>query len=611
MTTILLIQPPFATIDIPSVGLGTMKAVLEEKGLETRVLYSNMLLASKIPHSMYKNINRSATASLYGEWIFSTNAYPSATRKHEEYVSNFSDKRVPAPTLGTHLPVSDFIEARNMIDDYLGCLVNTIIKEQPRIVGFSTLFQQTCSSVAIANRLKEIRPDIITVLGGGNCLHPMGKVLADISPSIDFIFSGEAEYEFLFFCKEILNNNYPEKRFIDCLIIDDLDSLPYPDYSDFFEQKMKYGIDISTNRICFESSRGCWWGERSHCLFCGLNGRYIRYREKSPERIKKEIIHLASTYNADHVHASDCIMPKNLPTTLFMEFIKPDRVKGIYYEVKPVFSFEELFILEKAGVNALQPGLESLNDRLLGIMKKGITAINNIRFLRDCRTLGIRPDWNILYNIPGETVEDYENMMKIIPYIFHLSPPSWLGPINVQRYSPLFNRSTEYGLRNVRPARAYSYIYPDEADIENLALYFDADYDTVFKEELRERFLSLINDWRSSWNDEPPVLRLINLDNDYYLVIDTRLGMTASFQIIDRNHFKILEKLHEPVPEGTIESFSCSEGLKKQFKELLDRNYIININNKLLSLLDEPWRVVQLEKSLNPEQGVDPGFTGL
>ncbi len=36
--------------------------------------------------------------------------------------------------------------------------------------------------------------------------------------------------------------------------------------------------------VPYETSRGCWWGQKKHCTFCGLNPLGMNYRAKSPER---------------------------------------------------------------------------------------------------------------------------------------------------------------------------------------------------------------------------------------------------------------------------------------------------------------------------------------
>ena len=44
-----------------------------------------------------------------------------------------------------------------------------------------------------------------------------------------------------------------------------------------------------TPTLLIETARGCWWGERSHCTFCGLNGATMAFRSKTPERVLAEI----------------------------------------------------------------------------------------------------------------------------------------------------------------------------------------------------------------------------------------------------------------------------------------------------------------------------------
>src|SRR5207302_982239 len=63
----------------------------------------------------------------------------------------------------------------------------------------------------------------------------------------------------------------------------DIDEFVMPDYSDFvsaFDRSQAAGR--VKPMLFFETSRGCWWGERAHCTFCGLNGLTMRYRTMSP-----------------------------------------------------------------------------------------------------------------------------------------------------------------------------------------------------------------------------------------------------------------------------------------------------------------------------------------
>lgn len=35
--------------------------------------------------------------------------------------------------------------------------------------------------------------------------------------------------------------------------------------------------------LVLEGARGCWWGEKHHCTFCGLNGSLMKFRSKPPK----------------------------------------------------------------------------------------------------------------------------------------------------------------------------------------------------------------------------------------------------------------------------------------------------------------------------------------
>ena len=68
---------------------------------------------------------------------------------------------------------------------------------------------------------------------------------------------------------------------------------------------------------------------------------------------------------------------------------------------------EQVRLLADAGVRHIQPGIESLSDHVLALMKKGVTGLRNVQLLKWCKEYGIEVDWNILYGFPGETREDY------------------------------------------------------------------------------------------------------------------------------------------------------------------------------------------------------------
>jgi radical SAM superfamily enzyme YgiQ (UPF0313 family) len=61
-------------------------------------------------------------------------------------------------------------------------------------------------------------------------------------------------------------------------------------------------------RLPFESARGCWWGMRHHCTFCGLNGQTMAFRAKRPQRVLEELRDLARRYHSFKFMAVDNII---------------------------------------------------------------------------------------------------------------------------------------------------------------------------------------------------------------------------------------------------------------------------------------------------------------
>ena len=110
-------------------------------------------------------------------------------------------------------------------------------------------------------------------------------------------------------------------------------------------------------------------------------------------------------------------------------------------------------------------------------MRKGTTALRNVQLLKWRQEYHITAEWNILYGFPGETPQDYTEMLQMLPAIQHLRPPAAVGPVRLDRFSPYFNAPEEFGLVNVWPIPSYKYLYPvTEDSLHRTAYYFDYDY---------------------------------------------------------------------------------------------------------------------------------------
>ena len=135
--------------------------------------------------------------------------------------------------------------------------------------------------------------------------------------------------------------------------------------------------------------------------------------------------------------------------------------------------------LRAAGVSEIQPGIESFSDRVLELMRKGVSALQNIQLLKWCAELGVRPYWNVLWGFPGEPPEDYARMAEIVPLLTHLAPPIGFGGLRLDRFSPNFFDAVPLGCqeRCGRCPRCRIRCHRCRAPaVANLAYHFGFDY---------------------------------------------------------------------------------------------------------------------------------------
>jgi ribosomal peptide maturation radical SAM protein 1 len=320
--------------------------------------------------------------------------------------------------------------------------------------------------LAFARRIKRKNPNAITVMGGANCEAPMGQAIARNAPDVDYVFSGPALESFPEFLHSLAGGRRDRCGKIQGIFtsslerglttldsaaalgkerdINDVLPLDYDSFVDSVDANFKRGeLDPI---LLFETSRGCWWGARNHCTFCGLNGSNMAFRTMQP---LTAIPHLNELFRyRDRVslyNAVDNIMPHKYADSVFTKTKAPNGV-SIFYEIKTNVNDGELRILANAGVDRIQPGIEALNTSTLKLMRKGCTAFQNLALLKSCLTHRVRPVWNLLVGFPGEGAEVYEKYDRDLPRLVHLPPPMGAYPVRFDRYSPYFMEAERYEL---------------------------------------------------------------------------------------------------------------------------------------------------------------------
>ncbi|APR79589.1 radical SAM/B12 binding domain protein [Minicystis rosea] len=537
----LLIVPPWANLLMPSLGVHVLQASAREAGLAVRVLYANIALASVIGESAYVELacGYNTTPELIGERFFARAAFdkpplglPPDGSGDDAFVASIH-------TYGLCRPLSEVRAWEERLTQWVEPMAEAIAALGFPIVGASTTFEQTASSIALLRAIKRKRPETITMLGGANCEGPMAEGILSTGADIDYVFSGESETSFVEHVRAIRAGARPADRLVKNPIRSDMDALPRPDYQEFFAQRKAF-LPSSAHPpedawLLYESSRGCWWGEKQHCTFCGLNGLGMRFREKSADKVIGDLRALVAAHPTKKIWLTDNIMPQSYFRTVLPRLAAEAPGLELFYEEKANLSLDKVLSLRDAGVVEIQPGIEALSTPLLDRMNKGVSAAQNIALLRYIRAAGMMVAWNIIYGFPGDAASDYEETLALLPLIRHLHPPQTLGRLRIDRFAPYHERAAEHGIRDVAPFASYGAVFPEGADLDHLAFYFTGEYASGLddRDDLITGMSDAVEAWRAAWKAPPkdiPVLSVTRAREGLYILVDTR-GLPGAPQV--------------------------------------------------------------------------------
>jgi ribosomal peptide maturation radical SAM protein 1 len=528
---VLLVNLPWASIDVPSLALGILRqSVLAAiPGARVDVLHANLdyvdWIADKVEFTVadYHYYSLDSYFLGCGDWVFAGALYGSDTRtaEFERYLTGKNGPDRPDSSTGRDSAdggadgarVAATRALRKLAPEFVRHLAERIVAAAPDVVGFTTTFQQNTAALATARAVKALAPRIVTVLGGANCDGDQGAALHRNFPFLDFVVRGEGEAVFPELLRALAEDDAraiddpPDgDHATDARLDDDhqawLARIPglcrraadgmsvanpmsarplppgeivAPDFDGFLER-----LGTSTARtwvepkLVVEGARGCWWGEKHHCTFCGLNGSFMEFRSKSPARLYDEIIDLVRRYQVLDVFLVDNILDMTYLDSLLPRLADSGHDVRLQVEIKSNLRASQLRALRDAGMVSVQPGVESLSGRVLALMDKGVTGCHNVRLLRDAESTGLTVLWNYLYGFPGERAEDYTSIIEQLPALHHLPPPAGATRIEIERFSPYFDRP-ELGFAELRPAPQYELIYQlPERELYDLAYLFTA-----------------------------------------------------------------------------------------------------------------------------------------
>ncbi len=619
---------PFLPAQQPALGVSSLLSVLRQSGIDGDVRYLNLDYGERVGWDFYTNLVVNVPSSfLPGEIIFTRALWGDRADRLADYdrqVRDWFEQMKSASSVtpeGSEMLLADwwnqhaedFAAAFDAAPQVVAEWADDILADRPRVLAFTSTFQQNVAALALAQEVRRrvSADEVAIVFGGANCEDQMGRAMADDFPFIDCVVSGEAEAIIVDLVRRLTagkargNGDGAPPRFVQGVTIRDLDALPLPDFDDYFAA-IRQGTFEPQPLLAVESSRGCWWGAKSHCTFCGLNGGTIAFRSKSPLRFAAELEALSKKYGAKRFSVTDNILDMGYLRTLFPDLVKEARSYHLFYETKANIRKEQVELMAAAGVRSIQPGIENFSTDVLRLMGKGTTRLQNIQLLRWCLELGVATSWNLLYGFPGENPEDYQEMAELLPALFHLAPPSGCSKVRLDRFAAYWNAPERYGLRDVRPYWCYDFVYaglPAE-ERRRLAYFFEYGYDDGRDPYAYASSTAIrVHEWRRASRGPGRARLELRRSAAGTSVYDTRPCRRDETYPLSAPELALLRSLDGQRKRSRLREALSAQGVEMTAAELesvvedfLSRRFLVEENGVLLSLVVDPAAYVRVRE---------------
>ncbi len=631
---------PFGEVNYPSLGLTQLKSVIEEEFegvFEVKIIYLNHDFAAQMGLEQYQKIVSGPTmqtADLMqeryyanaGDWLFRQLAFPELPDNADAYFSRFFSK---------NQSYSAYLRSlRDKLYDILIGFFEMYRFQDADIIGFTSMFQQQLPVIAMSRIIKNLSPHVITFAGGSNFAYPAAEIFARYVQCIDYIFSGPGLISVPKFLRCIVSNQpekikaiqgiYPagelhKKEIAEHLCSGeerDINQVVYLDYSDFLDSAAKHFPEGQLKpELFFETSRGCWWGEKMKCTFCDYNGKSMKFRSMDSDKAQSYLESLIKYLPyVVRLRAVDGILPKNYIGELFPK-INQNKNMHMFYEVKVGHSREEIKLIAQAGIDYIQAGIESLHTPSLKKMKKGTTVFENIRFLKDCDLFGIRVLWNLLTGIPDEDQEVYLFYKKNLQLFYHLPAPTGLWAISYDRDCDYVVNSQKYNLKLHPDIHQLQYLYPfTTEELERIAYFYLNEENSKIFSLQRMKKIYQINDLIQKWkecrdNQKFPAALYIEKGNEIYIV-DTRYNIPRKLQINNQDYL-LLTDLDQPQNiDSLLQRYPDieSEFLKQKVLSFIENGFVFQEGTQMISLV-LPEKPARLRASSIDLESVVPAFS--
>jgi ribosomal peptide maturation radical SAM protein 1 len=473
---LLLVSMPFSTLDVPSIQLGTLYSYLKSQGIPVDVHHAYLRCAEILGPELYRVISYSMRDEIFYPYFL----YPENYQRYRHEISNYFNNIVKY----RQISLETVLDRLNSFNDELLAKLDF---SKYSLIGFSVTYDQLKSSIFLSRKIKHLYPDIPIVFGGAYCNGDLGISLLKTFPEIDFIVSGEGE--------ETLTNlfkNSAKKKFdgIQGLGWRDfgtvkfngfpgklpLDSLPMPDYDDYFHELDNCSSDFKNAiryhlNIPVEGSRGCWWNK---CSFCNLNTQHRVYREKSVERVIDEVKKQVDKYQCHSIRFVDNVQRIENFDKLMSGLKALDKDLNIFLEIRAGhLQKKDYRLMRDAGATSVQIGVEAFGNKYLKKMNKGVTTIENVAAIKYCQEFGILAIYNLIINYPNEDQGDLKEASENIKFLKSYLPPWAINPLRIYHGSPVYREAKDFNIKELKIPDHALWRFPQKIWQTLISFYYD------------------------------------------------------------------------------------------------------------------------------------------
>lgn len=348
-----------------------------------------------------------------------------------------------ASSTPTFDPLSEALEGEpTLVDDMLDELARELYEtHRPDVVGLTAPFPgNVYGALRIARAIKAVAPGVRVALGGGYVNTELRELSEPrVFEYVDFITLDDGEAPMLALLAHLRDETKPLFRTfvrragkVELVSTADLHDIPIRDagtptyaglpldrYLSLFEmlnRMHRLWSDGRWNKLTI--AHGCYWRQ---CTFCDVTLDYIHRYERAPADVLVDRIEaLIAETGQTGFHFVDEAAPPAALEALAKKLIE----RGVLITWWGNVRFEKSFtpelckLLARSGCVAISGGLEVASDRLLQLMKKGVTVEQVARVTRAFTDAGIMVHAYLMYGFPTETAQDTVDALERVRQLF-------------------------------------------------------------------------------------------------------------------------------------------------------------------------------------------------